>query len=512
MKHLLDEQPPHKLKYCLNVEFGFGDYEEKIREVVGQTEGDEGKRYDDIPNEIFHPYAATDAEGTFSLLQLYFDRMSKKPHLMKLYQEESEPALHNIADMEWVGAKMNMEVVNKLGKEYSSELDRLTDKCRELSNPKFNPGSPAQVAELLRSMGLGHHITAPDTASGYSTNKNTLLPLAKDYPIVDHILKRRALSKLKGTYIDNVHKDVDSDGRLRYQFNLFGTTSGRQSNRFYHQIHRIDEDRIKRGMYVMRDMVGEEEDFYFYYADYSQIEYRVFAVVTDDQDLIELFNRGGNIHIATAADLLDIAEEDVSSFNKTNLGKGFNFGIMFGSKGYQLAEVTYEDPITGDELPMNLTKVQKFVARYLEKHPKIKEYQELVPDIARAQGCTIRSVFGRERRVPELTDENKWTREHAEREIINFTIQSPAAGVPTRTGSKVREWLRSDGVWLDEVRQVTTVHDSLGYGVRKHLIEWFDVGFRKIAERPIPELNNMCFPVNRGWHDFSWARAELGAA
>lgn len=511
MKHLINEHPPSALAYLADVEFGTGDWEVEVKKIVGQGQN-LIKSYDNIPDEIFWPYAANDAELTYRLWEIYMAEMNTKPHLLKLYYEESEPAIRALARGETAGNYIKMDKLSALDKELDDELEILTAECRKEYKEDFNPASPKQVAELLTSLGLRQEIYLPESASGFSTGKDILLPLADKHPVVGHVLRYRNVRKLKSTYTERILQDLDPDGRLRYSFMIPGTTSGRLSARLLHQIHNIDEERVQKGQIVLRDLFGEEGNRLYFYGDYSQIELRIFAIVAEELGMIKLFEEGKDAHSITAGAALGIPVDRVSKYNRTHLGKRLNFAILYGSGGGDIAGGSYEHPDKlGTFLPLKHGNIEEFICKYKRTYPKIDEYLKLIPDIARSQGCMIQSLFGRERHVPELNGPDSPKRAHAEREIVNFTIQSPAAAITLRTIGLIDMVLEEHEVPYRMLRFANTVHDSFAYGVHPGLLDWFNEVCHTIAERPIPELDNAKFKIEVGWGS-SWTEAEQKAA
>ncbi len=317
---------------------------------------------------------------------------------------------------------------------------------------------------------------------------------------------------MRSTYIENVYNDIDDDGRIRYGFRIDGTVNGRLSCRFLHQIPIIDEEKIKAGKHVMRDIFGEDDGYCYFYSDYSQIELRIFAILAQEEEYIKAFKSGEDVHKYTTAAMLDIPLDKVSLFNRVHIGKRFNFGIIYGSQGYNISKGVFEDPENpGVFHPLDFGTVQGFVRNYKNKYKKIDFFLQYIPDLARSQGCTLQSVFGRERHLPLLNDADKSKRAAAEREAVSFIVQSPAGALTVRTINAVDQMLEGSNVGLDRVSLLNSVHDSTAYGVRKDIIDWFSSAYKTIAERPIPQLGNNTFPVDFGWSDYSWARAELAA-
>jgi DNA polymerase-1 len=363
------------------------------------------------------------------------------------------------------------------------------------------------AAELIK-MGYADSIRDEKNSSGYSTDKNALSILSNDLPFAGNILEYRTVNKLLKTYVTRALTDLDEDGRLRYSFMIHGTKTSRLSCSFLHQLPRTNEIADLRAMLIADDA------FDYTYLDFSQIELRIMAVCSKDQVMLDLFNSGADIHKSTAAAALGLPLDSVSDFNR-QVGKAVNFGIIFGSEGYQLVgKLEYED-LEGKRKKLDFKTIQLFIARTKKHFYKMAEYCDNVPLIAMENGGTVVSVFGRRRRLGTmLNDYRDGIRKHAEREAVNFTIQGPAFSITARTIVEVKKYLDSliaEGkLKPGDIRLLNSVHDSIAYETKKNLTKWFRGVLRTIAERPIPELDNYSFPCNIGVGD-SWSSAELNA-
>lgn len=507
MHHLIYEYAPHSLEYLADVEFGCGDYSFMVREIVGHGR-DLRCTYDNIPDEILNPYGATDAEMTFRLLDVYYELLKKKPGLMQVYNDECYHSIRTLQEAEWAGNHIIVGNIDKLEKVYTQELEDLLISCRRYTTPTFLPTSPKQVGEAFVKLGFSNEVVAPLTSTGYSTGKEVLMEI--DHPLAQNVLDYRNRTKMLSTYVVRAKKDLDLDGRLRYGFNQTGTVNGGLSCRFLHQVPRIDEDQLKQGKTILRSIFGEEDDFLYFYGDYSQIELRIFAYLTGQQELIDILENNGDIHAATAAAALQIAIEDVSPFNRSGVGKPLNFGVIFGSEGYQMAKSIYEDPKTGQKRILGIKKAVECVINFRKRYDKVDEYLTIIPERALCANGVLDLRFGRERRIMGLNDADERRRGKAEREATNATIQAPARAITIRTASMIRIALENAGVSRDKVRFLNTVHDSLAYGVHKDLKDWFPPLFKRIAERRMPEIENKWFPIKWGYGD-TWTEAELNA-
>lgn len=510
--HLLEARSPHGLEIVCDLEFATGDWEQQITPYVGT--GKEKKPYDLIPDEDFWQYAATDAEMTYRLLsEKLMDRFFAKENLWNLYMEETYPAIRALAKGEMEGNRLHLDAIAKLEKEYDRDLENTVTRCRELTKPDFNPGSPEQVKDALVAQGFSDKILKPTAPSGYTTAKSVLTDLAGESELIQKILDYRTVNKLKTTYINRALESIDTDGRIRISFNQAGTVSGRLSCGFLHQIPRSNKERVKAGKTVLRDIFGEDEGYSYFLADYSQVELRIFAVLTGERAFLKLLNDpNADFHNLTAAGALGIPPNEVSKFNRDAVGKPMNFGIIYGSEGFALAKVIFEEPQTLTKKAVGLHRAQQMVSYFHSTYPAIKEYLDDVEIIANSRGNMLESVFGRELTFAELAASNKYVRGEARRAAVNFTVQSPAASITTRTINLVDQMLEDAKVSTKEIRFLNTVHDSIAYGVRTDMIDWFAPKFKEIAERPIPQLQNYSFLVKMGWSEKNWNQAEMKAA
>lgn len=506
LHHLLDVRPPHDLESMADTEFSVGPYSNPVNEIVGF-----GKKkrvtYDHVPDETLWLYGATDAELTYRLFCVFYKEMTAE--LLKIYCEETHPAIRTVAKQEWRGAFINIPALEALGEEYRADLETLADKCRALTKPGFNPGSSQQVAEALLAQGF-KEVVAPEKSKGYCADKNILQTIQDDSELASLVVEYRSLNKIIGTYLDNVIDDLNDDGRLRYSFYLEGTASGRISNKFFHQLHVIDEDRIEAGLYVLRDLVSCEPGHSLVVMDYSQVELRIMALLSKDEKFLQLFRDGIDVHEATTASALGIPLEAVGKYNRIQVGKKLNFGVIFGSHGYSLSRGDYIDVTTGRKVPIGMSKVREFLGSFREDYPGIGSYIESVPHRAKMDGNKVESVFGRVRHLPGLSSTEMKIRAEAERQAVNHTIQSPAGTITIRTANMVDKMLEEKEVPEEEVGYVLGVHDSLIYDIADEHLSWFIPELKRIATRPIVELGNYSFPIDIGVGQ-TWARADLAA-
>lgn len=523
LHHMLHEQKPHGLEYLADLEFAVGDYSSRLHNIVGKGKN-LLKTYDWIPDHILWPYAALDAQNTFRLACLYTFRMMQRGldeelpngRLYRCYTDRVVPLSEVLVDAEWYGIKIDTDLVKIIKKEYEDEQEQLLSKIRQATGePEFNPSSVQQVRAAIIKAGLGDKIKDKDAASGYTTSRDRLKEVAAYWNTGEDILRYRTNRKMLSTYIETVLNDTEDDGRIRKSFLIHGTDSTRLSCPLLHQIPRNDEKRKNN----LRDFFVAEDGFNFIYQDFKQVELKVHAVLvyqlTGDDSLIKLyFDPNISAHKRTAALILDVSEDQINAFNKS-LGKTFNFGILFGSEGYELLKQQYESLSDGKRYNVSKEMVDTALRKIHKECPGIREYARMVPEITRSQKGVYINAFGREFHMgKDLFSRNSYLRKVAEREIVNRTVQSAASQITCDTmtiaHAQNKKWVEQGTIKKGDFRIINTVHDSIKSEVREKLTSWATGFMQKVAERPIPELNKMVFTTEIGVGK-SWSEAEANA-
>jgi DNA polymerase-1 len=521
-KHLMNELPPSDLEYLCDSYFHWGDYSAKRRAITGQ-----GKKlrntFDKVTDEILWPYGATDALGTFRLACVLTQELQQKhPNLWQFYCEESEPLITALAEAEYKGALMDMNVHVALGVEWEKELTQLRTDTRSYLWPDFNPMSNPDVLKAFQSLGIPDvDLEDKDAASGYSTNKKKLNDLVEKGGIgaqlAEHIMKYRNRNKMVSTYLVNAKNDLDTDGRVRYSWHQAGPVTGRLSCRFFHQIPKIDEERVKQGQAVMRDLFIAPDGYEYVYGDFSQVELRILAILAQDSEMLAIMaDPNGDLHKATAFEFLSsvwpgLKEEDINKFNRTEVGKRVNFGLAYGSEGHALVKTGKWQDAKGKERNFTWDMLNKGMARWKSRFVGVGTFIDNMPDVVRSYQGTATNVFGRERHFgPLLNHQNDFERGTAERECVNYFIQSVASCLTNRTISAVDKMLEEFNISEDIVCLVNTVHDSVAYEVRSDYVPWFKTALTAISMQPWPQLFNNQFRMDVG-SGRSWAIAEMAA-
>lgn len=529
LHHLINEEPPHNLEFLLDIEFGYGSYSSELKKIINKGT----RHYGHIPNEILWKYSAIDAEGCYRLAtERYVPYLqNNKPRVWKLYMDESEPLIRALAKAERYGHKVNLPILYELKKEYESELDSLLAKLKQHSFPEFNPNSTPSREKAFKL--LISDKTSPEQAAKIkevvydpvkdkvSTDQERLLNLKATFvknsvPFIDYLIEYRQKRKILGTYINKILDSVDENGFIRLNWNIAGTKTGRLSCSLGHQIPKIDEHRWKNKQPVLRQVFMAPEGYKYIYADASQVELRIFAAVTQDQILLNAFNENIDLHKLTASIFLDIPIEEVNAFNRVEIGKRLNFGLIYGSQGAQIVKQGKWMDKEGKIRPITWDFFNEGLKRWKKTFKNAGKFFDQVELEAILNNGTITTVYGRERHfkgIIEMKDIPMYKMQYkkALREMVNTKIQSVAASLTNRTIVKIDQILNSKiekGVLNEsDILLSNTVHDSLAYICKEHLVDWFVKVIIQITSKPIPELSNLVFPFEIGIGD-NWAEAE----
>ena len=350
------------------------------------------------------------------------------------------PTAAVLADMELVGFKIDRQGIEAYGEQLRSVENQLAERIYYAAGGEFNINSPKQLGEVLfERLGLP---TGKKTKSGYSTNAETLEKLRPYSEIIDDILDYRQVAKLRGTYAEGLLKQADENGRIHTNFKQTGTATGRLSS----TEPNLQNIPIKTelGREFRRYFIPENEGHVLIDADYSQIELRVLAHIADDENMIESFLSGRDIHTSTAATVFGVSHDEVT-LEMRKRAKAINFGILYGMGEFRLS----------NDLHISMKQAKQYIESYLASYPKIAAYLEGVKAEAREKGY-VTTIMGRRRYIPELAGKNKTLQGFGERVAMNSPIQGSAADIIKIAMINVSERLKG----LD-ARLVLQVHDEL---------------------------------------------------
>jgi DNA polymerase-1 len=416
-----------------------------ISDLIGK--GKDQLTMDQVAVERAAPYACADVDMTHRLAGELVAELKKKD-LWSLYTEVEMPLIPVLVAMETAGVKLDSGFLGKMSAELTGRLGTLQTEIQEMAGHPLNINSTQQLSDVLfKNLGLPTQGLRRTKSGHYSTAAGVLERLRGKHPIIELILEYRALSKLKSTYVDALPQIVNAEtGRVHTSFNQTGTVTGRISSSDPN-LQNIPI-RTELGRQVRRAFVAEP-GWMLVAADYSQVELRVMAHISGDDGLLDAFARGEDIHATTAAAILGVPLQDVTS-DMRRLAKAVNFGLSYGQTAYGLAQATDKTQAEAED----------FIKTYFERFPKVREYIDTTKALATRQGY-VETLLGRRRYFPELLPGSKAThnvRQAAERMAINAPIQGTAADIIKIAMIRLhRDLLERDS----ESRMILQVHDEL---------------------------------------------------
>jgi DNA polymerase-1 len=420
-----------------------------IEELIGAKGKNQGNMRD-IDRAIVTEYAGEDADVTLQLKAHLFEEL-KKSNVTDLFSDVEMPLLKVLAEMEYIGVVIDSEALAQYAIKLQSRIEVLEKQIMDEAGTEFNVASPRQVGEVLFEK-LKIDSKAKKTKSGqFSTNEEVLQKLRDKHLIVGYILEHRGLKKLLTTYVEALPKLVNKEtGRLHTSFNQAVVVTGRlsSSNPNLQNIPIREED----GREMRKAFVVADSDHLFLSADYSQVELRLMAHLSEDENLLVAFNRGDDIHAATAAKIFKISDNEVND-DMRRKAKTANFGIIYGISVFGLSE----------RLNIPRGEAKSIIDGYFESFPGVKAYMDRVIAQAREKGY-VETMFGRRRYLPDINSRNGVVRGVAERNAINAPIQGAAADIIKMAMVGVDRAFKKENI---KSQMLLQVHDELNFEVLK---------------------------------------------
>ncbi len=365
----------------------------------------------------------------------------KEKNQIHLFNDIEMPLMKVLAEMEFEGVLVDRKVIDEYSVMLTNKVDTLTHEIWNLATKEFNINSPKQLGEILFD-----ELKLPvikKTKSGYSTDADVLEKLRDEHPIVEKILEYRTLNKLKATYIDGIIPLISSDGRIHAKFNQTVTATGRISctePNLQNIPIRTEIGKELRKMFVAKD------GFIFLDADYSQIELRVLAHMSNDEGMISAFNQGEDIHTITASQVFDVPLNEVTKQMRSE-AKAVNFGIVYGISDFGLAT----------NIGTSRKKAKEYIEKYFKEYPNIKLYMDNTVNECKEKGY-VETLWGRRRYVPEIKSNNFNVRQFGERVAMNAPIQGTAADIIKIAMINIQKELEEKKF---ESKLLLQVHDEL---------------------------------------------------
>ena len=422
--------------------------------------------FNQIDLEQAGPYAAEDADITLRLHNALYPKLEADDKLKKVFETIEMPLVPVLSRMERTGVYIDSMLLGAQSIELAQRLDEIEKLAYELADQEFNLSSPKQLqAILFEKMGLP---VIKKTPSGTpSTNEEVLQELALDYPLPKLLLEYRGLAKLKSTYTDKLPKMVNAaTGRVHTSYHQSGTVTGRLSSsepNLQNIPVRNSEGRRIRQAFVAKP------GYKILAVDYSQIELRIMAHLSGDQALLDAFREGKDIHAATAAEILGLAIDDVTTEQRRR-AKAINFGLIYGMSAFGLAK----------QLDMGRNEAQDYMNVYFERYPGVLEYMESTRNSAAELGY-VETLFGRRLYLPDIKARNGLRRKAAERAAINAPMQGTAADIIKFAMIAVDEWVQQQP--QGQVSLLMQVHDELVFEVEASVLDSVTAKVRQLMEQ-----------------------------
>lgn len=420
-----------------------------ITELLGKK-GKNQLNMRDVPLDKQTEYAVEDADITFQLAQ-HFRPELKEANTEKLFNEIEIPLLRVLADMELEGINLDKKFLNSLSADLNNDIAALEKKIYEEAGEEFNIGSPKQLGEILFDK-LKLVDKPKKTKTGqYSTAEDVLSYLAKDHEIIQNVLDYRGLSKLKSTYVDALPEQVEpSTGRVHTDYMQTVAATGRLSSN-NPNLQNIPI-RTERGRQVRKAFIPRDKDYTLLAADYSQIELRIIAALSEENTMIEAFKNGEDIHASTASKVFDVPLNEVTREQRSN-AKTVNFGIIYGVSAFGLSNQT----------DLSRSEAKELIDTYYKTYPKLRNYMSEQVDFARENGY-VQTVLGRRRYLKDINGSNAIVRGAAERNAVNAPIQGSAADIIKIAMINIHKKLEKGNF---KTKMLLQVHDELVFDVYK---------------------------------------------
>jgi len=436
----------------------------KFEDVAGK--GAKQITFDKVEIAIAGPYAAEDADITLRLHQTLWAQLndSDKTDLKSVFEDIELPLVEVLTKIEANGALIDPDILHEQSGQLTARLAELEQQAHDVAGQVFNLGSPKQLAEILFEK-LELPIVKKTPKGAPSTAEEVLVQLAEEYELPKLILENRSLSKLKSTYTDKLPLMIcKRTGRLHTSYHQATAVTGRLSStepNLQNIPVKSEEGRRIRNAFVA------PEGYTMVAADYSQIELRIMAHLSNDEGLLTAFANGIDVHTATAAEVFGVTIDNVEP-NMRRSAKAINFGLIYGMSAFGLAK----------QIGVGRNQAQEYVDLYFERYPGVKSYMDNTRADAADAGY-VETIFGRRLYLPDIKAKNGQRRQHAERTAINAPMQGTAADIIKKAMIKVAEWLATEEF---DAQMIMQVHDELVLEVKTEQLEAFSAKLKEIME------------------------------
>jgi len=420
-----------------------------IEDLIGKKGKNQGSMRE-VELEKITEYAVEDADITLQLKH-FFEEELKAAHNEPLFNKMEIPLVRVLADMEIEGIKVDENVLKDISKSLDKDIEELEQNIYKQADEEFNIGSPKQLGEILFGK-LKIAKKPKKTKSGqYSTAEDVLSYHAKDHQIAQDVLDWRGLTKLQNTYVDALPKQIhEKTGRVHTEFMQTVAATGRLSST-NPNLQNIPI-RTERGRMVRKAFVPRNEDYTLLAADYSQIELRIIAALSEEETMIKAFQEGEDIHASTAAKIFDVKLDDVTREQRSQ-AKTVNFGIIYGVSAFGLSNQTN----------LSRSESKELIETYYKTYPKLRDYIDKQVEFAR-ENEYVKTVMGRRRYLKDINASNGMVRSGAERNAVNAPIQGSAADIIKVAMINIHKKLKEGNF---KSKMLLQIHDELIFDIHK---------------------------------------------
>ena len=401
----------------------------------------------DVDIDVAAEYACEDAVVSLQLYNFLWSKVSKDKNIVKVYSDIEMPLVPILSKIETNGVLIDSKALQKLSKDLNKELNEIESKCFKITNKEFNLNSPKQLQEILYDE-LKIPVSKKTPTGKPSTDEDTLQFLAQTNELPKLILEYRSLNKLKTGYTDKLPLQISkTSGRVHTSYQQAITSTGRLSS----TDPNLQNIPIKtsKGKKIRKTFIAQGEKRIFA-ADYSQIELRIMAHLSEDKNLLKAFKNKIDIHSFTASEIFDIDIENVSSDDR-RAAKAINFGLIYGMSSFGLSK----------QLGIPISAAKDYMDVYFERYPQIKSYMNKIKDFAKNNGY-VETIYGRKLYLPEISSKNVQRRKYAERTAINAPVQGSAADIIKIAMIQIDQWLSHN---KSETKMIMQVHDELVFEI-----------------------------------------------
>ena len=408
-----------------------------------------------VPKERLKDYACEDADVTLRLWGKFKDILKEKG-VDGLFHTLEMPMVEVLSQMESTGVCIDTAALKELSNTFSAQLTDIEHRIYDVAGGTFNLNSPKQLGEVLfQRLGIGDKIKKTRTGK-ISTSEEVLSALAPDNPIVADILEYRSLGKLISTYLEALPREINPlTGRVHTSYNQTLTATGRLSSSSPN-LQNIPI-RTPRGSVVRAAFVSSGKERVIMSADYSQVELRIIASLSEEESMIEAFAAGEDIHRSTAARVFGVGIDEVTKEQRSH-AKSVNFGIIYGISAHGLTRQT----------SLTHREASEVIKSYYEAYPRLTDYIESQKEFARTHGY-VETIMGRRRYLPDINSRNATVRGMAERNAVNAPIQGSAADIIKRAMIDIHNVIKREKL---STRMIMQVHDELVFDVEREELEY----------------------------------------